>query len=95
MSLGFERIHVILAEEQLTVAPTSETIAIIYDVQTTVDKLNALIAKMWQTHTPISLYKRRKNFTKQLNDLVAMGISCYQTIDSHGELSDIKIIQTK
>jgi len=95
ISLGFERLIGILAEEQLLLPSQLETIALIYD--NTVDKNNAIdaINSLWNTNQQISIYKKQKNFSKQLNELLANGINKYITLDDTGVQSAIKEITLK
>lgn len=95
ISLGFERIIVIINEEQILTSPKLETIALIVDSMAAQENVMTMANNLWNTKKSISIYKREKNFTKQLNDLLLKGINQYMTIDNNGILSEIKEISLK
>ncbi len=89
ISLGLDRIMMILSEQNLFSAPSSTGIALIYDKSTHISDVMAASRAI----DGASLFPRQKNFGKQLTELLACGITTYQTIDVNGNISAAREIK--
>lgn len=95
ISLGFERIIVILNDENLLSLSKLDVIALIVDAGADPKTVMQIVQNLRDSKQNVSIYKRGKNFTKQLNDLYQNGIKLYKTIDRDSKLSDKSEISLK
>ena len=93
ISLGFERLIGILTEEQLLKLPQLETIALLYDKEIEPKILASTINSIRKSNQYITIYKKQKNFSKQLNNLLTNGISRYMVVNMDNTISAIKEIK--
>jgi histidyl-tRNA synthetase len=94
MSLGFERLIGIITEEKLLSSNFVETIALLYDENTSSETVINTMKKFWDSGQAVSLYKKKKNISKQLDEMFSIGINQYININCDGNISCIKKIES-
>jgi histidyl-tRNA synthetase len=93
ISIGFDRMMGILEEEKLLKTSSTNATALIYDKKTDPVVLMKITNDFWKKDQSITLYKREKNFGKQLTDFSLSGVTEYYNVNEEGELSELKRIE--